>query len=499
MSDEQRFGDGQDNYLHGAQKAAEAAQKVAGAAGGTASAAGEATANAAAATIQAGVQTGKAAAQIAAGTAAGGPWGAILSAAWSLRHTLFKILIFICLFLLFIVIAVVSLPSIVFNNIFRTDPASVDPGGPTEVVANFDDLSATVFDCIQSGYDAAMAKVEQIISDGGYDYELSMQALINNGLISGEYDTCYILAAYSASMAQRSTTKADLQSKLNAVADQMYAVTYEVKETQITVEGGNEEGESSEPETQTVQYAVCTIHPFDQSVILSAFGVDVDAQYDQFSVTYGEAILNMSNSLKITMYGSVGNGSVPPISDAELRAFLANLDCSGKRKELMRCALSLVGRVPYFWGGKSAPGWNEDWNTPRLVTSAGSSSTGTIRPYGLDCSGFTDWVYRTALGISLYDGTWNQWDATHAITEEEMLPGDLGFLAAPGEVPVNHVLLFAGKDASGNALWVHCASGTGVVLNSPDYVTQFRRRNDIDLEGDLVPEAVAAEEVNHGG
>ena len=31
MSDEQRFGDGQDNYLHGAQKAAEAAQKVAGA------------------------------------------------------------------------------------------------------------------------------------------------------------------------------------------------------------------------------------------------------------------------------------------------------------------------------------------------------------------------------------------------------------------------------------------------------------------------------------
>ncbi len=101
----------------------------------------------------------------------------------------------------------------------------------------------------------------------------------------------------------------------------MYAVTYEVKETQITVEGGNEEGESSEPETQTVQYAACTIHPFDQSVILSAFGVDVDAQYDQFNVTYGEAILNMSNSLKMTMYGSVGDGSVPPISDAELRAY----------------------------------------------------------------------------------------------------------------------------------------------------------------------------------
>lgn len=97
----------------------------------------------------------------------------------------------------------------------------------------------------------------------------------------------------------------------------------------------------------------------------------------------------------------------------------------------MRCALSLVGRVPYFWGGKSAPGWNEEWNTPKLVTAAGSSSTGTIRPYGLDCSGFTEWVYQTALGVTLYDGSWNQWDATHAISEDELLPGDLGFMAVP--------------------------------------------------------------------
>lgn len=493
MSDEQQFGDGQDNYLQGMQKAAEAAQK-AGSAAGTA-AAGEATANAAAATVQAGMEGGKAAAEIAAGTAGGGPWGAVLSAVWALRHTLFKVLIFICLFLLFIIIAVVSLPSVVFNNIFRTDPATVDPSGPTEVVANFDDLAATISSCIQTGYDAAMEQVEQIIADGGYDRELSMQALVNNALTSTDYDTCYALAAYSASMRQRGTTKTDMQNKLNAVAGQMYAVTYEVKETQVEVDA--EGGEEGETELVTVQYAACMIHPFDQSVILTAFGVDTSATYDQFNITYGEAILNMSNALKMTMYGTASDGSVPPISDAELQMFLDNLNCSGKRKELMRCALSLVGRVPYFWGGKSSTtGWNSDWNTPRLVTSAGSSSTGTIRPYGLDCSGFTDWVYRTALGVSLYDGSWNQWDATHAISEEEMLPGDLGFMAAPGTVPVNHVLLYAGKDADGKQLWVHCASGSGVVLNSPDYVTQFRRRNDIDLEGDLA--AAPAEEVSNG-
>ena len=69
-----------------------------------------------------------------------------------------------------------------------------------------------------TSYDAALAKVDQIIADGGYDYELSMQALVNNALVSADYDTCYALAAYSASMGQRGTTKADLQSKLNAVS-----------------------------------------------------------------------------------------------------------------------------------------------------------------------------------------------------------------------------------------------------------------------------------------
>ena len=50
--DQQQFGDGQDNYLQGAQKLAEAA-KQAGAASGkaAATAAGEAAANAAAASV----------------------------------------------------------------------------------------------------------------------------------------------------------------------------------------------------------------------------------------------------------------------------------------------------------------------------------------------------------------------------------------------------------------------------------------------------------------
>ena len=62
---------------------------------------------------------------------------------------------------------------------------------------------------------------------------------------------------------------------------------------------------------------------------------------------------------------------------------------SPEREAVVRTACSLVGKVNYFWGGKSLViGWDVRWGELRQVTAAGSSTTGTYRPYGLDCSGF---------------------------------------------------------------------------------------------------------------
>lgn len=130
--------------------------------------------------------------------------------------------------------------------------------------------------------------------------------------------------------------------------------------------------ETLTPETEVVKYVECTIQPFDNSVIIRAFGIDPSATYDQFKITYGEAIQKMANALKMTLYGTLGNGQMVPLTDAELIAFVNAQSCSPMRKHILTTALSLVGKVPYFWGGKSAPGWNDAWNTPRLVTSAGS-------------------------------------------------------------------------------------------------------------------------------
>ncbi len=561
----QQIGDGQDNFGQAASQAMKAAKQVSQEAAKQAAVKGaEATANAAAATVQAGVEGGKAVAEIAAGTAAGGPWGAIISAAWAMRHTLFKILICICLFLLIIVVLICSLPSIVTGSVFGLDGTAPDPNATLE--SSYSEMADAVSAVIDAGYDLSLARVEQIIADGGYDYDLSMDALINYAQSSAGYDVCYILAAYSASLQQQGTTVDDMVSKLSAISGRMFPVTYEVKQQerlvpvtystyeQVTVtvvtrieaagivngiprynytterrtyylpdetkeseetltvpkykavsvtvpvySGGAITGtrtagyyeldgtETLSPTTEIIEYVSCTIHPFDNTVIAAAFGIDSSAQYPQFNLTYGEVIQNMANALKMTLYGTLGNGSSVPLTDAELIAFVNSQNCNATRKHILTTALSLVGKVPYFWGGKSAAGWNDEWNTPKLVTSAGSSSTGTIRPFGLDCSGFTDWVYKTALGVSLQAGTSGQWDNSYAISESELLPGDLGFLMNDGGSGWNHVLIFAGYGEDGSRKWVHSEGGIGVHLNTPRYEGRLvlRRPKNVDFDQDV--------------
>lgn len=479
----QQIGDGSDNYGQAANQMAKAAKQAGKEVGKQAAAKGaEATANAAAATVKAGVEGGKAVAEIASGTAAGGPWGAIIAAAWAMRHTLFKILVTICLILLFLIVTIVSLPSIMLDYLFGTDSAPPTQG--VTVTSVYDELEQSVSAIIETGYNTSYARVEEIIADGGYDYDLSMAALINYAQSSAGFDTCYILAAYSASMEQQGTSKDDMIAKMSNVADRMFPVTYVEKTTEVTIDNGD--GTTS---TQTVTYVECTIHPFDNTVITDAFGIDVNATYNQFNTTYGEAIYNMANSLKMTLYGSVGEGQAVPLTDAELVAFVNGLSCTDARKKLVETGLSLVGKVPYFWGGKSAAGWNDEWNTPKVVTAAGSSTTGTMRPFGLDCSGFSSWVYLTALGVDIGAGTSGQYPNTVSVSASDLQPGDLGFLAESNGSGWNHVLVFAGYGSGGERMWVHSSGGSGVILNTPSYNSSLvlRRVKNVDFNAPVAP------------
>ena len=159
-------------------------------------------------------------------------------------------------------------------------------------------------------------------------------------------------------------------------------------------------------------------------------------------------------------------------------ALLRNLpeDLSPEREAVVRSACSLVGKVNYFWGGKSLVlGWDSRWGELRQVTAAGSSTTGTYRPYGLDCSGFVDWVFYNATGGSYIIGHGGGATAQHSyctdISWAAAQPGDLVFY------PDNsHVGIVGGRNANGELLIIHCASGyNNVVITGLEGFTSIGR------------------------
>ena len=149
---------------------------------------------------------------------------------------------------------------------------------------------------------------------------------------------------------------------------------------------------------------------------------------------------------------------------------------SPEREAVVRTACSLVGKVNYFWGGKSLViGWDARWGELRQVTAAGSSTTGTYRPYGLDCSGFVDWVFYNQSGGSYVIGHGGGATMQHSycvdISWADAQPGDLVFY------PDNsHVGIVGGRDANGELLIIHCASGyNNVVITGKEGFTSISR------------------------
>lgn len=178
------------------------------------------------------------------------------------------------------------------------------------------------------------------------------------------------------------------------------------------------------------------------------------------------------------LYPEIANLSQNELSSAEMAELMKNAPVSSAtREEIRKTALSLVGKVAYFWGGKSSAGWNERWGQNVIVTSPGSSTTGTYQPYGLDCSGFTDWVYKTAGVGNLLTGGGSsyQWSKSYAIPKADLKVGDLVFKLQPGTSGTNHVGIYVGNDVNGNYLYCHCAYSQGVVINSYKGFKYFRR------------------------
>ena len=237
---------------------------------------------------------------------------------------------------------------------------------------------------------------------------------------------------------------------------------------------------------QMLQQAKAAAHKAGQQLeqMAQAVGKTVRAGIKAIAAAGGGVVLVLLLALpllaavvSLSPAGIVADGRTVEPTGAALEAWeRLPEDLSMERRMVGTYALALVNRVDYFWGGKSLVlGWDDRWGEMMEVTAEGDDTTGTERPYGLDCSGFVDWAFYNASGGSYIPGQGGGAAAQHGqcadIPWEEVQPGDLVFYPED-----DHVGIAAGRDGQGQLLVVHCAAGAGgVTLSCSNGFTQAAR------------------------
>ena len=137
-------------------------------------------------------------------------------------------------------------------------------------------------------------------------------------------------------------------------------------------------------------------------------------------------------------------------------------------------AADAVGKIPYYWGGsaKCAGYDGNDFGVTVAPDSKGRNKK------GLDCSHFVDWVYWTVMNNNLGNtNTSGQIKMCKKIAKQDLKAGDLAFLINKSG-KTTHVGIYAGKNAKGEAVWIHENSNdSNVAMNTVSYWSGYYRLN----------------------
>ena len=293
------------------------------------------------------------------------------------------------------------------------------------------------------------ARIEQIKAENPYD-ELDMDNAGSAAMISNWRDVLAVYAVRTttdnASPDEVATLTEEKMEILREIFWDMNTITYW---TEI-VPGGKDEADT------VILHITVTIKTHLQMADEHQFNTEQRRLLEELmQPKYQELFMVLTGS-----YQDI------ELSPDEVAKIIENLpaNLSENRKQVVLTAYQLLGKVHYFWGGKSLIiGWDSRWGMPMKVTAEGSSTTGTVRPFGLDCSGMVDWVFYNQSGGQYVIGHGGGATAQHSyctpIAWSDAQPGDLVFY--PGD---SHVGIVCGFDSGGNIMIIHCASGANNVV-----------------------------------
>ena len=293
------------------------------------------------------------------------------------------------------------------------------------------------------------ARIEQIKAENSYD-ELDMDNAGSAAMISNWRD---VLAVYAV----RTTTDNALPDEVATLTEEKMEILREIFWDMNAISYHLEAVSGGEYEDDTIILHI-TVTVKDHLQMADEYRFNTKQRR-----LLEELIQPKYQELFMALTGSYQDIELSP---DEVAKIIENLpaDLSEARREVVLTAYQLLGRVHYFWGGKSLViGWDSRWGMPMEVTAEGSSTTGTVRPFGLDCSGMVDWVFYNQSGGQYVIGHGGGATAQHSyctpIAWSDAQPGDLVFY--PGD---SHVGIVCGFDSSGNIMVIHCASGANNVV-----------------------------------
>ena len=292
-------------------------------------------------------------------------------------------------------------------------------------------------------------RIEQIKAENSYD-ELDMDNAGSAAMVANWRDVLAVYAVRTTTDAASPDEVATLTEEKLDILRQIFWDMNEISYWLETISGGEDEED--------------TVILHIQVTIKNALQMAEEYQFTAEQKKLLEELMQPEyEKLFMRLTGSYQDIA---LSDKEVAEIMKKLpaDLSEERKQVVLTAYQLLGKVHYFWGGKSLIiGWDSRWGMPMKVTAEGSSTTGTVRPFGLDCSGMVDWVFYNQSGGQYVIGHGGGATAQHTycapIAWGDAQPGDLVFY--PGD---SHVGIVCGFDSSGNIMVIHCASSENNVV-----------------------------------